>query len=166
MSRTGAHLFFLFPLVTYIRSIGDMQILNSRAVNFTLRRNMFSLSLCVSLTDTKALKKNKKTFEDCFIDLLKWREKKCLKKQKKIKENMHERWSFLTSNRGLLHYGWLRRVLSVYLFLSRSAARIYLCTMRWLSDELQHKINERIVSQWKVEYSRSSFILQTLRGCY
>lgn len=147
-----------------------MQILNSRAVNFTLRRNMFSLSLCVSLTDTKALKKNQKNLWRLFHRSFKVKGVKMLKKQKKgekeIKENMHERWSFLTSNRGLLHYGWLRRVLSVYLFLSRSAARIYLCTMRWLSDELQHKINERIVSQWKVEYSRSSFILQSLRGCY
>lgn len=77
-----------------------MQILNSRAVNFTLRRNMFSLSLCVSLTDTKALKKNKKTFEDCFIDLLKWREKKCLKKQKKRRERnkIKHAWEVVVSN--------------------------------------------------------------------
>lgn len=58
------------------------KFLNSRAVNFTLRRNMFSLF--VSHRHLKSLEK--KAFEDCFIDLLKWGEKWKKKNQKKKKE--------------------------------------------------------------------------------
>lgn len=77
-----------------------MQILNSRAVNFTLRRNMFSLSLCVSLTDTKALKKNKKNLWRLFHRSFKVKGEKMLKKQKKRRERnkIKHAWEVVVSN--------------------------------------------------------------------
>lgn len=77
-----------------------MQILNSRAVNFTLRRNMFSLSLCVSLTDTKALKKKQKNLWRLFHRSFKVKGVKMLKKQKKRRERNKRKhaWEVVVSN--------------------------------------------------------------------